>query len=219
LWTIKSLYPDVFDNKTVQQLEQENKLRMPLSHPNIQSVVELIYPNGGVALVQEDFFSPLNERIDLQSLTVTNSLVGYWPLDNNLTDSTGANNGTSVGTATYTTGKKGNGLVLSGSNAVSIPVTGALQTSSAYTYSYWLNLNSAGSCNGVAGQNCWAGISSATLGTSPKIDIQFDQSGTNVIVQHDNGSSVSTGATLSNLATASINSSDMSLGCEVINLI
>jgi len=78
----------------------------------------------------------------LPGLVAAQTLVGHWSFDGTATDSSGfGNDGTIFGAASYTTGRVGMALNLSGpGNYVTIPNSASLQTAN-LTIAYWAYLN------------------------------------------------------------------------------
>ncbi len=124
----------------------------------------------------------------------TSGLVGHWSFDSNTNDSAGSNNGSFAGNAAYTTaGQIGGAAYLDGSSYISInDNSGTLQPTNSYSYSLWIKLDQ-------VVQNPYAGILLKTAGDgSPQVNIQLDQTGNNIIVQH-NGVTYSTGLTTNSI--------------------
>jgi hypothetical protein len=71
-------------------------------------------------------------------------LVSSWAGESNTSDSLGINNGTSIGSVSYTTGKSGQAFSFNGSSAVKIANAPSLNPTGNFTIAAWIKTSSTG---------------------------------------------------------------------------
>ena len=123
-------------------------------------------------------------------------VAAHYTFEGNANDASGnGNNGTLVGSPTFTTGKFGQALSLAGAGQyVTVPYSSSLNLTGAYTVSTWVNIASQPAVAGGSGP----GLISTRNGGDGTFDVQYDQSSAGVYGLHadiGNGSGwISTGA-------------------------
>ncbi len=143
---------------------------------------------------------PATTDADTSSSTITNGLIGYWPMDKG-SGSTAADisvngNDGSINGAAWTTGKFGNGLDFNGSSTyVNCGTSGDLRPSEALTVSAWVKPDSFGNYAGIA-----ANIHDTSSTESGYILMTRNSSfgagvcGSDGVISYFNGGAYSTGA-------------------------
>jgi hypothetical protein len=86
-------------------------------------------------------------------MDLIDNLVAYWKLDGNSNDSIGSNNGTLVGSPSYTTGKIGSAISLNGSSQYMTTGAFGISGSTARTYSAWIYPTQTTSLKTIIAQN------------------------------------------------------------------